>query len=489
MILEDARQAVAAVNRMVDAVRDDTVASTELRAALEQTRVFMAAGAAFQTAAAKVIAGRERHGDGGTEVLAVSAGLSQSEAQSQVKTAQALHKVPKLKTAVQSGDVPQANARKLADAITKTGAAAVAADDALLAQASSMRPEQFRRTAQRWITARQTDNGESEHARQRARRYLRFYNGDDNMITLHGEFDKITGTRIHNRLRHIAKQLLNNDREHPKDQRRQLTQCMADALQHCTTNNTKPTNNDTRSTRSTDTGAGDGSGTGTGFREDTATSATAASNYSSASNGSEPGPTGGGWVADITLLAHVDEATSELIAELPDGSKLPAAVLEELSCNARWTGLIYDHAGDAIWRSRSRRTVTETQWQTLLATYGGCFHCAAPPRMCQAHHITPYSEGGATNLNNLIMVCWNCHHRIHHHNWRIHKHTDGSHTLHPPDNPATQPRYGPACADDPAPEAPRTPAQPRTRKARSRAEPGTRGRDQTRTRTRDPALW
>ena len=216
---------------------------------------------------------------------------------------------------------------------------------------------------------------------------------------------------------------------------------------------------------------------------------------------------GGGWVADITVLAHVDDTTGELIGELSDGSKLPAAVLEELSCNARWSGLVFDRAGDALWRSRSRRTVTDTQWQALLATYGGCFHCAAPAGMCQAHHITPYSQGGATNLNNLIMVCWNCHHKIHHHNWRIHEHSDGSHTLHPPDNPVTQPCHGPACAEDPPPEPPRTPTrvqkagtrtETRTRENRTRPDTQkgarasrgeTRSRNQGKARARDPALW
>ncbi|MCY4068460.1 MAG: HNH endonuclease signature motif containing protein, partial [Acidimicrobiaceae bacterium] len=188
----------------------------------------------------------------------------------------------------------------------------------------------------------------------------------------------------------------------------------------------------------------------------------------------------GGWVADITVLAHVDDTTGELIGELSDGSKLPAAVLEELSCNARWSGLVFDRAGDALWRSRSRRSVTDTQWQALLATYGGCFHCAAPAGMCQAHHITPYSQGGATSLDNLIMVCWNCHHKIHHHNWQIEKHSDGSHTLHPPDDPATttQPRYGPAHADDypPEPKPPtrrrrrRSPDRPETKTSRTRTE-------------------
>ncbi len=520
MILEEAQQAVTAVKRMLEVVRAGGVATTELRAALEQTRVLMAAGAAFQTAAAELIAARERHGDGGAEVLAVSAGLTQSEAHNQVKTAQVLRKVPELRDAVQTGQVPQANARRLADVITKTGADAVAGDAELLKQAASLRPEQFGNAARRWITAQQGDNGATEHARQRAKRYLKFYDTEDGMIALRGEFDKITGTRIHNRIRHIAGQLFANDKKLPKEQRRQFTQCIADALDHATTGSTASSSrtrssqnagsvrrvngegiaNSSKARNGQDAVTGCGEDTGTSrqadhvnkvsntqdvragndqnISADTTTAAnnnrnesagdgedgvdvisatpTQTANEASAADSSEvcgagdaaKGTATGGWVADITLVAQVDDATGELIAELSDGTRLPDAVLEELSCNTRWTGLIYDRVGDAIWRSRSRRTVTETQWQTLLTIYGGCFHCGAPPNICQAHHIIPYSRGGATSVKNTVMVCWNCHHNIHHNNWHIQTHDDNHHTLHPPVNPKTQSRHGPAHADE-----------------------------------------
>jgi len=206
---------------------------------------------------------------------------------------------------------------------------------------------------------------------------------------------------------------------------------------------------------------------------------------STTDDGVQSSSAGGGWVADITLVAHVDDATGELITELSDGSRLPAAVLEELSCNARWTGLVYDRCGDAIWRSRSRRTVTNSQWQTLLTDYGGCFHCGAPPAICQAHHIIPYSRGGATSVNNMVMVCWNCHHKIHHHNWHIQTHTNGHHTLHPPNNnPAPQPQYGPAHTTNqhpkPAPDPPPHPKRSPTQTKTNRTSP-------TRTKARDPA--
>ncbi len=172
---------------------------------------------------------------------------------------------------------------------------------------------------------------------------------------------------------------------------------------------------------------------------------------SAAGTGSGAGQPGGPSVsrsfADISVIAHVDRATGNLIAELPDGARLPAAVLEELACNARLTGLVYDTAGTPIWRAKSSRTATEGQRQSLLNRWGGCFHCAADPDMCQIHHIVPVSAGGATKIDNMVPVCWDCHNNIHHHHWQIRKHPDGHHSLHPPKST----HHGPARA----PERPR----------------------------------
>ena len=120
---------------------------------------------------------------------------------------------------------------------------------------------------------------------------------------------------------------------------------------------------------------------------------------------------------------------------------------EQLSCNAKLTGVVYDRYGKPIWRTHSRLTVTEAQWQLLIAKYSGCFHCGANPGICQGHHIEPASRGGPTKLDNLVPACWSCHHRIHHDNWQIHKHPDGWHTLHPPDRT----HHGPAHAPEQSP--------------------------------------
>ena len=167
-----------------------------------------------------------------------------------------------------------------------------------------------------------------------------------------------------------------------------------------------------------------------------AVAGTADGAVSSSAGGGEP-------FADICVVAHVDDVTGKLVAETPDGHKLPAAVFERLACNARFTGVLYGGEGSPIWRAKSQRRASDSQRQILFARYGGCFHCSAHPGLCQIHHIKPVSAGGKTVLKNLVPVCWDCHNLIHHHRWWIKLHRDGDHTLHPPQHT----RYGPAHND------------------------------------------
>ena len=396
MLIEAAHRAEAAAKEMLAGVNAGSASCAELREMLAVSKAAMAILATAQTSAASVIAKAERHGDGGTQVLADSAGLTRHEARTQVTTARVIDAAPVVRDAVEAGRVSQANAKRLAEAIDKTSAETVESDSELLAKAESMRPEQFTREARRWTADRQGDRGEADYRRLRAKRRVRVWDADDGLMHLHGEFDPVAGRRIVNRLRATAGRLHDADKKQAADgtgtERRSFDQCMADALDNLTSS------------------TGDG---------------------------------GGKPFADICVVAHLDEAAGKLVAETPEGQRLPDAVLEELACNAKFTGLLYDRDGKPIWRAHSVRTATEAQRQILFAQYGGCFHCAAHPALCDIHHIEPVSQGGLTKLDNLVPVCWDCHQKIHHHNWRIHKHPDGRRTLHPPDRTTFGPAHAP----------------------------------------------
>ena len=193
MLIEAARRAETSAKEMLALVNEGSASCAEMREMLAVSKATVAILAVAQTSAAASIARRERHGDGGAEVLSQSAGLSRQDARSQVKTARAVAEMPKLRDAVESGRVSVANATRLADAVGKTSAGAVDGDEELLAKAESMRPDQFAREARRWVVDRDGDDGRAEHARQRARRCVRVWDTDDGMLHLHGQFDPVTG--------------------------------------------------------------------------------------------------------------------------------------------------------------------------------------------------------------------------------------------------------------------------------------------------------
>ena len=423
MLIEAARRAETAAKEMLALVNEGSVSCAETRQALAVSKAISTVNSAFQTSAAKVIATVERHGDGGAQVLADAAGLSRRDARGQVKTARVIEAAPSVREAVESGRVSLANAERLAEAVTKTSAGAVDSDAELLSKAETMRPEDFTREARRWATARQADSGESDYKRQRARRCVRVWDADDGMVELHGKFDPVAGRRIGNRLQAEARRLYDADKKNAKD---------ADGGGHARSNRDSGISADTGKGRGH---AGNGPTARRSFDQCMADALDALTGTAS-SGGGKP-------FADITVVAHIDNDTGQLVAEIAGGDRLPPAVFEEISCNARLKGAIYDTKGALLWQGYSKRFATEAQMSALIARYGGCFHCKAHPDMCQAHHIRPVSQGGPTNIDNMVPICWDCHQKVHRYGWQIHT-RDGQHTLHPPNRA----HYGPALAPE-----------------------------------------
>ncbi len=68
---------------------------------------------------------------------------------------------------------------------------------------------------------------------------------------------------------------------------------------------------------------------------------------------------------------------------------------------------------------RVHRLATWYQRMAVLERDGGCAWCHAPASFCDIHHITSWSNGGPTNIDNLVALCVSCHHRIHYGGWVI----------------------------------------------------------------------
>ncbi|SEQ48894.1 HNH endonuclease signature motif containing protein, partial [Microlunatus flavus] len=73
---------------------------------------------------------------------------------------------------------------------------------------------------------------------------------------------------------------------------------------------------------------------------------------------------------------------------------------------------VVDAKGVVLWMGRSSRLATAGQTMALVARDGGCSFpgCEHPPEWCERHHVVAWADGGATDLDNLTLLC-RYHHR------------------------------------------------------------------------------
>ncbi|WP_160312719.1 HNH endonuclease signature motif containing protein [Jiangella alkaliphila] len=88
--------------------------------------------------------------------------------------------------------------------------------------------------------------------------------------------------------------------------------------------------------------------------------------------------------------------------------------------------------------------MTPAQWVALVARDKGCAFpgCSRPAAWTQAHHVKHWADGGATDLNNLVLLCGHHHRSVHHRGWTVRVGADGQPEFLPPPwiDPGRQPR-------------------------------------------------
>lgn len=115
---------------------------------------------------------------------------------------------------------------------------------------------------------------------------------------------------------------------------------------------------------------------------------------------------------------------------------IEAATAQRLACTSRLLGALTDRHGTVLALGRTTRLATRAQRRALaVRDHGTCqFPGCHQTRHLDAHHRTPWSHGGATDLDNLLLLCRRHHVLVHEGGLII---TPGSgvhrHTFHLPD--------------------------------------------------------
>lgn len=120
--------------------------------------------------------------------------------------------------------------------------------------------------------------------------------------------------------------------------------------------------------------------------------------------------------ANVTVIVDTSDATSTGGAAgvvLEPGVNVGREALQSILCDAIIEVTARDGAGRYMDYGRRQRTAPPALKRALLAESG--FMCAADGctsrRRLQIHHLTPWSEGGETNQDELVVLCW-FHHQI-----------------------------------------------------------------------------
>jgi hypothetical protein len=90
-----------------------------------------------------------------------------------------------------------------------------------------------------------------------------------------------------------------------------------------------------------------------------------------------------------------------------DGSHLSPVAARRIACDAGIIPAVLGSRSQPLDLGRQSRLVTGPLRRALVLRDGGCAFpgCDRPPRWCDAHHPLHWSDGGPTDLSNLVLLC------------------------------------------------------------------------------------
>jgi hypothetical protein len=121
-----------------------------------------------------------------------------------------------------------------------------------------------------------------------------------------------------------------------------------------------------------------------------------------------------------TVVVHVRAGADAGGSDIESGPVLHPETAKRLLCEARVQTVVEDASGTPMRLGRVTRQPSAAMLRQLRYRDGGCtFPGCGSQRFAKAHHVEWWSDGGRTDLDNLVLVCSFHHKLVHEHGWRI----------------------------------------------------------------------
>jgi hypothetical protein len=172
---------------------------------------------------------------------------------------------------------------------------------------------------------------------------------------------------------------------------------------------------------------------------------------SALAGGLDPGTRGDRYQVIVHVDAEALPAGSERgESALEDGQHVSAETARRLACDSARVDMRHGPDGTILDVGRRTRTVPPALRRALARRDGGCRFPGCGLKLCDAHHVEHWADGGATKLDNLVQLCRRHHRAVHEEGFSVELLPDGEASFRRPDGRTLEEAPALPPIDDPA---------------------------------------
>jgi hypothetical protein len=116
-----------------------------------------------------------------------------------------------------------------------------------------------------------------------------------------------------------------------------------------------------------------------------------------------------------------------------DGAYVSAETSRRLGCDGAVVTMRHAADGSVLDVGRRTRAISPALRRALDNRDGGCRFPGCGLRLCDAHHVEHWADGGKTSLGNTVLLCRRHHGLVHEGGWRVENTATGGLTFYRPD--------------------------------------------------------
>jgi len=383
--------------------------------------------------------------------LAFRTGIDLGAAREKVRAARALTELPQISATMEQGELSFAQVRAL------TRVATPESEGDLLELARCSTAAQLERTVRAWRRMSRCDENELERIRHRSR-YFSVFPDEEGMYLVRGRLDPEVGAMLMRAIDAANDVLFRADTAEeiePKQRRADALGLLAErglaagfgggeyggggftrggqtgAAGYGGNASKAGEGDEGRDGSEAETGVDVGAGIGVESESEVDVECESDADADGAAH-AEAGivPLSGTRAERYQVVLHVEAATLEHDgepgrSELEDGTRVSAETSRRLSCDASVIRLSKEKShgvreAKVLDVGRKTRTIPPALRRALEARDRGCRFPGCGLRFTDAHHVTHWADGGATKLDNLVLLCRFHHRLVHEDGYTVH---------------------------------------------------------------------